>query len=385
VDEHTTEDTMATIRERHWQSASGEDRTAWIADFFDAQGTRRQKTFRLKKDADAWLVQARHQVAAGTFTPESTSVTIKEAIDLWLQRAGAEGLEHGTQVQYAQHAAHLLKLIAGDLKLAKLTQARVEQLRDDLLRAHNRPMAKKILASFKGVLREAKRRNLVAQNVAAETTIGANGRHTKRLKVGVDLPTTDEFKAMLDAARDARERSMLCLAGIAGLRASEFRGLPWTDLNFGAEPSVTVTQRADAWGTVGSPKSESAHRTIELGSVTVRALKEWRLAQPSGRTLVFGTVSDRPDMLGNLQDRVLDKVQVRAGVVDRDGKAKYAWHALRHFAITSWIVGGRHDLKTVQHLAGHATLAMTIDRYGHFVPSKDAHARASEHEAALLG
>src|SRR5919106_918418 len=324
---------MATIRERWWPApiprlANGEvdkekaraagKRCTYICDFFDQQGVRRQKSFKRRKDADSFMVTTRAQVQTGVYTPESTSATVGEAIDLWIERAVAEQLEHGTRGQYAQHKAHILALIDGSTKLAKLTQARVEQLRDDLLKAHSRPMARKILASFKGVLREAKRRGLVAQNVAADTTIGTNGRHKRKLRVGVDLPTVDEFRAMLATASDLKSRAMISLAGIAGLRASELRGLPWADLDLGPKPGVTITQRADAWGKIGSPKSESAHRTIELGEMTVRALREWRLAQPPlvtkdehgneikrPRTLVFGTASDKPDMLGNLQDRVL--------------------------------------------------------------------------------
>jgi integrase len=64
---------------------------------------------------------------------------------------------------------------------------------------------------------------------------------------------------------------------------------------------------------------------------------------------------------------------------------KYSCHALRHFAITQWIVGGQYDLKHIQYLAGHSSLVLTLDRYGHFVPKKDAHKRARQHEALLAG
>ena len=93
-------------------------------------------------------------------------------------------------------------------------------------------MARKILASFKAVVKDAKRRGLVAQNVAADATIGANGRHKRRLEVGVDIPTPSEVKALL-AAADPKARALICLAALAGLRASELRGLRWSDLELG--------------------------------------------------------------------------------------------------------------------------------------------------------
>jgi hypothetical protein len=43
---------------------------------------------------------------------------------------------------------------------------------------------------------------------------------------------------------------------------------------------VTVSQRADCWAQIGSPKSQTSRRTIPLGEPTARALRAWKLAQP---------------------------------------------------------------------------------------------------------
>jgi integrase len=213
---------MASIRKRAWSTAAGERKQAWIVDFRDQNGARRAKQFARKKSADEFLVEARHRVASGTFTAEHASATLAEAIQLWLQRAEAEGLEAGTRRQYCQLAAHIRAGLPGNLKLARLTTVRVEQFRDDLLMTHSRAMARKVLGALKGMLKDARRRGLVAQNVAAETTIGVSGRHKKRLEVGVDVPTPGEVRAMLDAA-SLKARAMVALAATAGLRASEIR------------------------------------------------------------------------------------------------------------------------------------------------------------------
>lgn len=406
---------MATIRKRTWTTAAGEVRERWQVDFVDQSGRRTHKQFRLKREADAELVKIRAQVAAGTYTPESTSATIGEAIGAWLERAAAEGLERATVQQYEQLAGHIRALMRDDPKLAKLTTARVEQFRDAALQRHGRTMARKTLGALKGVLKDAKRRGLVAQNVASETVIGASGRHRKRLEVGVDVPTPAEVRAMLDAA-SPKAKAMVALAALAGLRASELRALRWSDISLSAHPTVTVGQRADRWGTIGSPKSATSRRTVPLGEIAGRALKEWRLAQPPGRTLVFGTGSGKPDLLPNLQRRLLSPLQVTLGiaepvlgddgepvrklvkgprgkpVLDADGapqmrvvmQGRYSWHALRHYAVSSWLASGI-DLKTAQAWAGHATLALTLDTYGHLIPRRDDHQRLAAVENALLG
>lgn len=49
---------------------------------------------------------------------------------------------------------------------------------------------------------------------------------------------------------------------------------------------------------------------------------------------------------------------------------RFNWHALRHFAVSCSIEA---DLKpkTVQTFAGHSSLQVTMDRYGHLFKSDD--------------
>jgi integrase len=367
---------MAKIVERIWTGADGTERRGWQCDFTDQDGRRVRKQFTRRRDADAFMVTARGQVQVGTYTPDSTSATIGEACDLWLERAAAEGLEQGTRQNYRQHVAHILTVIDRNTKLSRLTQARCEQVRDDLLKAHSRDMARKVLQSFRAVIKDAKRRGLIAQNLATDTTIGAAKRHKRRLKAGVDFPVPAEVKALIDTGQP-KARAMVCLAGLAALRASEIRALKWSDLNLGASPTVTIEERADKWSTVGSPKSESARRTVPLGETAGRALKEWRLAQPHGRTLAFGTATDRPDRLNNLQRRLLTPLCASAGV------RRYTWHALRHYAISAWLKTCGGNFKLVQTWAGHGTLSQTLDRYGHLIPRDGDHDVIADAERAL--
>jgi integrase len=403
---------MATIKKRKWTDPEGVKREAWQIRFVDQNGKQRAKQFRLKKDADAYLTSVRPQVREGTYTPESTSKSIREAADAWIGRAKAEGLERSTIEAYERERDHALALLDPETKLARITTARCEQLRDELLKAHSRPMARKILKTFKSIMKDAKRRGMVAQNVAADTTIGTAKRHKRRLEVGVDIPTPGDITALVGAA-SGKALALVCLAAYAGLRASELRGLRWTDLKLDAKPTVTVSQRADRWAQIGSPKSDAAKRTVPLGEPTAQALRAWKIEQPPityredgekrqrPATLVFGTGRDKPETLPNIRARLLAPAMIRAGVSipalddagkpvkDKDGKpvmrSKYPGiHSLRHYAISSWLAAGL-DLKLCQRWAGHATLALTLDTYGHFIPRRDEHAMMAAAERALLG
>ena len=57
----------------------------------------------------------------------------------------------------------------------------------------------------------------------------------------------------------------------------------------------------------------------------------------------------------------------------RDGQpdAKYSLHALRHACAALWI-GQGFGPKRIQVLMGHATVAMTFDRYGYLFETREA-------------
>jgi integrase len=221
---------MASIRKRTWKSGS-ETRTAWIADYFDQGGKRRQKTFATRKAADAWLVQTRREVQQGTHTPESTSITVAEASVIWLERGELEGLERSTLRQYRIHVdLHILPLL-GTVKLARLSTPALEAFRDALLRKGGRAMARKALASLKGILTEAQRRGLIAHNPASPVRVDLKKREAGKLKAGRDIPSKEEIQTIL-AAATGRWRPFLVSATFTGMRASELRGLTWDAVDF---------------------------------------------------------------------------------------------------------------------------------------------------------
>jgi integrase len=61
---------------------------------------------------------------------------------------------------------------------------------------------------------------------------------------------------------------------------------------------------------------------------------------------------------------------------------KLGFHMLRHYGISAWINAGL-NAKTVSTFAGHASIAITMDRYGHLFPSDD-HAAAMDRIASAL-
>lgn len=374
---------MPAIRKRSWTTPAGEAKTAWLVDYRDAAGKRRSKQFARKRDAEAWSTQAAWHVSQGTHTPDSQSITVARACDLWLERAAADGLEQSTIQAYEARARLHIRPMLGDEKLSRLSRPQLEGFADTIVETRGKAMAVMILRALSSAIGEAQRRGLVAQNVAA----GVRIKRAKRERERVQIPTKDELRAILKAATD-RERPLVMTAVFTGLRASELRGLRWSDIDLAAG-RLTVAQRADAFNVIGSPKSAAGRRTIPMPPPLIAELKRWKLACPIGEmNLAFPNGLGRIETHSNLLQRLFGPLQVRAGVTEPDGAAvtwRYGFHALRHAAASMWIERGT-DPKRVQTWLGHASIQLTFDTYGHlFEAAASDAAVASAIALELLG
>jgi integrase len=382
-----------SVRKRAWVTRNGESREAWIVDYTDQQGGRHIQTFDRKKDADEYHDRVRVNVRAGVHI--SSKATVAEAGQKWLKDA-EHRLEAATIESYRQHLEDHIAPFIGTVKLSQLTVPLVRDFMDRLRTEGRSPaMVKRVVGDLGSILSDAQERGEVAQNVVRSLSKRRKRREAERrqkgkLKVGVDIPTPAEIKAIV-AHLQGRWRPLLLTAIFAGLRASELRGLRWDDVDL-KKATLHVRQRADKFKTIGKPKSAAGERTIPMPPVLVNALREWRLACPKGELgLVFPTGAGEVEYHSNIVTRGLAPVQVAAGVVTRKGEAKYTGlHALRHF-YASWCINRPEDgglglpLKVVQHRLGHSSIQMTADVYGHLFPSGDDGSELAAAEKVLLG
>jgi integrase len=363
------------VKERKWKTRSGEERSAWVVDYRHNK-KRYLKSFTLKRDAVAYEAQIMVAKSEGTFTPV-TKLTIEGLLDKWIDDCLAEKLERSTVEQRRQHARlHIVPRI-GQLKLATLTTPAVNHFADQLRDAGmSQAMRQKVLVSLRSAVQYGQDQGWVAQNVAAARRKRRKGeRHVGvKLRAGVDFPTKEELGNIIAAAPD-RWRAFFITAIFTGMRASELRGLRWkdVDLDIGA---IHVRQRADAWGSLGSPKSKAGTRIVPLVPLVVNTLKPWHVAS-GGKDLVFCTRSGKPFALTNIRKTVW------VPLLQHCGCPQYGFHSLRHAAASLFIEQGWQP-KRVQDLLGHSSITMTFDRYGHLFPQSDLAGDLKKLQAAVV-
>lgn len=185
-------------------------------------------------------------------------------------------------------------------------------------------------------------------------------RHLLPPKLEQSLPVglgRDAIEAMIDACPDdrplgQRNRALICLLWACGMRVSEATSMPVDALRLDLDVARVV----------GKGRKE---RLVPLAPRARDLIAAW-LDEGRPRVLA-GTTRNPPELFLSRTGRPLDRVRVyrllrelaaRAGLQVRPSP-----HMLRHAFATHLVEGGA-DLRAVQELLGHASLA-TTQRYTH--------------------
>jgi site-specific recombinase XerD len=190
----------------------------------------------------------------------------------------------------------------------------------------------------------------------------------------------DPGRAALAVALALRDRAIVEVAYAAGLRISELAAadLASVDLRRG-DVRVMGKGRKERVGLLGRPAIAAVHAYLEDGRPTLLA-RNPAAATAGGPSELF--LNHRGAALGvrGLRFR-LERLRLAAGL-----PAGVSPHTLRHSFATHLLDGGA-DLRVVQELLGHESLA-TTQVYTHVSPARlrtayrDAHPRARRADAA---
>jgi integrase/recombinase XerC len=260
-------------------------------------------------------------------------------------------------------SAHTVRAYIGDLEslLAHLETLKVDQiaqlelnhlrswLANQQIKGGARTSLSRRITSIRLFTKWAVKNNYLAKDVG--TTLATPKGH----RILPDVLEIDEAKTAMDslATRASEEQSPLSLRDVAivemlyatGARVGELCGLDFNDIDYDRQ-TIRV---------LGKGNKE---RTIPFGNPALRALTSWL---KRGREQIAQTHSGDAVFIGARGKRI-DQRTVRTVVYEAlsaiEGIERMGPHALRHSAATHLLEGGA-DLRTVQEILGHASLATT--------------------------
>lgn len=308
----------------------------------------------------------------------------KYAADEYLEWCeGPRDLRGTTTKEYRRILDKNLRPVLADLKLSKITEDVVVELRGDLddLAAGTINQVKIVLA---GVIKCARKKRKyrgddpsewferVAMSPKTHIDVYSAAEIeliARTLRSGTHRKTSEELKRPLSRCElDERRRSddqdavIVRAAAYAGLRMSEVRALRWRDIDF-AGAKITIRKRyADADGEK-IPKSKKA-RTIPMASQLAVELDH--LSRRDGWT-------DTDDLVFcNFEGEVLSASGIYGRYVKAAEKAalrRLRFHDLRHTFGTMAVQ--KFPLSDVKEMLGHADIKTTLI-YVHYIPRQES-------------
>jgi integrase len=195
---------------------------------------------------------------------------------------------------------------------------------------------------------------------------------------GLELPSSDARRdrvaapaeaAALIAAVPEVDRALWATAFYTGLRRGELMALRWEDLDVSAG-LLRVERSWDAKAReVVEVKSRAGRRQVPVPRVLRPILLEHRMRQGrGGEGLVFGrsvVVPFEPTTIRNRALKAWEDAELEA----------IGLHEARHTFASMAIAAGVNP-KALSTYMGHASITITLDRYGHLMPGNEEEAAA---------
>lgn len=340
------------IRQRTRQDGS----RAWQARFKGPQTNREHlKTFIRKGDAERWLADRRAAALRGDLLdPGPAPLTFAELAERW-RNTWPGRLAPRTADRYDQVLrTHLLPMF-GSQAASRITPYAVQEFVNGLALAPGG--VRKVHVVLSACLQEAARTGHLRSNPARGARL-PRAQHRPMLFLG-----PDEVQALARACDQVGgpvAGTLVLTAAYSGLRSGELLALRRCDV-VGNRLHVTRALKDSRGALSYGPTKTHRGRAVVIPRVVVNRLSDLPAGPSEG--LLFAGTRGAPIRQNLFVRRVFRPAVLEAGL-----PPALRMHDLRHTCVALLIAAGAHALEIKEQL-GHASITMTMDRYGHLLPS----------------
>jgi integrase len=357
------------IRERHGRNCASRDgdkcncSPGYEAVVWSTRDRRKvRKVFPTVSAAKAWRVDKQHAKARGALRAPSM-MTVRAAAEAWLEGAKAGTIRTRGGDRYKpstirSYEAALRDRIYPDLgahRLGSIQRVDVQDLADRLLaEGRDASTIRNAIMPLRVVYRRALSRGEVAINPTAGVELPAvRGKRDR-------IASTEEAATLIAALHEA-DRALWATAMYAGLRYGELAALAWEHVDLTA--GLIRVERA--WDPKSheyiAPKSRAGTRTVPIAWVLREYLIAHKLRSGRSEGLVFPGPFGGPFDSWAAQSRA-DKAWTKL--------ARLTLHECRH-TFASLMIAAGVNAKALSTYMGHASITITLDRYGHLMPGNE--------------
>lgn len=344
---------MASVERRELPSGS----VSWRVRWYDAAGKLKSRSFKTQREARKYRASVETLGAAGRPRGAGDRLTVREALDLWLQ-VNEDRWTEKTRVINASAAGRL-----DEIKSARIDKVTPELARESVshLSAH---VARQSVNALKGALRHAQS---LGYEVLPATVSMSSPRPPETRQRALSI---DEVERLANEIGGYHGEIVRLLA-YTGLRVGELAGLEVRD--FDPDRGRLSVVRAVSWpkggAIVGKPKTRAGQRTVPVTG-TARSIVERRIAErPEEDRHPYAPIVLGPRRGGRWNPNNWRRDAGWNDALVKLNLGRVRLHDLRH-TYASLVRKSGADIYVLQRVLGHREIATTIDRYGHLYDSE---------------
>ena len=362
---------MAKIRGKNEGSIHRRKNGTWRAQV-SLDGRRLSYAADTRWECQEWLKKTIGQIDDG-MTFASTRITLGEFLAGWLSSSKASK-RRTTWAHYEQ--------VTRNYVTPRLGQVRVRDLRPDQIQG----LYDHLLEQGVGTYTVLKIHTLLHSALAHAVKTGVIGRNPAGLTMPPKEPSKEmkildesQVSQMLVEARGNRLEALYHLAVVTGMRQMEMLGLKWSDLDWINQTLKVDRQLVRPAGEgikFTQPKTRFGKRSLVLGSKTTEVMRGHYERQHEEQQVAGDKWQEHGLIFANhLGGPIHPRNLLRdfKSLLRDAGLPAIRFHDLRHTAASLMLNHGIPVIVVSRRL-GHAKPSITLDVYGHLIPSMQAEA-----------
>ncbi|RFU22753.1 tyrosine-type recombinase/integrase [Geodermatophilus marinus] len=340
---------MAKVYRRVRPRAGKPDLVTYEARWREPDGRQRKRSFRKKSDAERYKTSIESSLLTGGYVdPTRARVTVGAYAEQWM--GGRTALKPKTIASYRTLLNNRVLPRWGGVRLDRVTYEDVAAWVAEMSTALSPSTTRQAYQLLTSMLDQAVKGRRLAMNPAAGVELPRLPRKSRRYL------SHEEVGRLADACRE--DGIIVLMLAYTGIRWGELAAIRVRCVAPGVrrihiEEAMT---EVDGKAVFGSPKTH-ADRWVAIPGF-LRDDISAVMAGKSPDDLLFTSPKGEVLRVGNFRRARFDRATAGVGLVG------LVPHELRHTAASLAIASGA-NVKAVQSMLGHASAAMTLDRYSH--------------------
>jgi integrase len=335
---------------------------------FDGNNKRitKKKSSKSLEVVQKWLNEENCRLSRGV-NVKGSDYTLGSWLEFWLENYKRPAIKARTFDLYEKMVKWYILPNYGNIRLAKLKGEVIQSLYNDMYKKGlSTSTIKNVKAPLSQALDQAVKNELIYSNPCKNAVVPKVPPRKSRAF------TVEEQERFLEVLTDTTFADFFRFAFKTGMRCGEIMAVTWKDVDF-TESKLIINKTASVvedrsedrktkYKTIlDLPKSDKSNRVIDINKGAMKILKD-RKEKSNGCLFVFPSQNDTPLQYRNVRrsfNEFLEKAEVPNDLTI---------HSTRHSFATRLLERGA-NIKAVSEILGHNSIQITLDTYGHVMPS----------------